>query len=1024
MNRKSGAIGLPDDRADDALLRYSQEPPTQAVDFTGHALPDYGQSVGLATGGYTGANLQTGSVPASETITYAGSGLVFVNTYGSGVNDAYRSAIIQAENAFQSHFGNSVTLHLNFDMQSIDTRFSGENTFGNSLVRGISYATLNTALHNHATTADDIAAVNSLPATDPSGGRGFDIPIGMARILGLAPAGSGTDDSITLNSYYWVGSEANAVGVLEHEISEGAMGRISSLGYWDYYWAPMDLFRYSSVGHRDYTGGRDGLASYFSVDGNQLLTQFHNSVNAQGTFDNFDLADWEGTSGDAFGPGGPSSPSSMTQTDFRVMDVLGWSPLVADDFANSLTDTSHPFGSVSVNSSSSGTLEAVGDRDWFRVQLVAGVTYVINLQGSDAGAGTLADPYLRLHDASGNLLAESDDIVVGTNHDSQITYSVTASGTYYLDAGAYADLYTGTYRISVTAAVNHAPVVNLPSGGNLTASAVHQVFQFSTLFSGSDADNNPLTYFLYDDNTAADSGHWSVGGAIVPAQTIYQVSAAQLSQVTFVAGAGAGSDNVYVEAFDGQAYSGWSTFVHIGVAAGLDNAPTVSTPSGVNINAASASQSYQFSSLFSASDADLDPLTYFLYDATSSATSGHFVVNGAIVPAGTIYQVSAAQLAQTTFVAGTAGTADDIYAEAFDGIAYSGWNTRVHLTAGGVNHAPQVALPLGASLAASAGQTLSVANLFSPSDSDLDSLTYFLYDANPAANSGHFVVGGSVLPAQTIVPVSAAQLAQATFVAGSAGTSDDIYVEAYDGKAYSGWNTSVHVAVAGNNHAPTVSLPAGANANATAGQTLQLASLFSGSDIDGDALSYYVYDANAAANSGHFVVGGNTVAAQTITPMSAAQLATATFVAGAAGTSDDIYVEAYDGVNYSGWGSSVHVAVSGPANHAPTVSLVAGSTAHPTAGQSLQLSNLFSGSDVDGNALSYYVYDSNTAANSGHFVVGGNTVTAQTITPMSAAQLATATFVAGATGTADDIYVEAFDGQLYSGWNTSVHVFV
>jgi hypothetical protein len=249
-------------------------------------------------------------------------------------------------------------------------------------------------------------------------------------------------------------------------------------------------------------------------------------------------------------------------------------------------------------------------------------------------------------------------------------------------------------------------------------------------------------------------------------------------------------------------------------------------------------------------------------------------------------------------------------------------------------------------------------------------------------------------------------------------TSGTYYLEA---GGYNDANTGTYrLSVASaNTHAPTVSLPAGTSASPSAGQTLQLASLFSGSDLDGDALSYYVYDANAAGNSGHFVVGGNTVAAQTITPMSAAQLATATFVAGAAGTS-----EAFDGVNYSGWNSSVHVTVAGAANHAPTVSLLAGSSSHPSAGQSLQLSSLFSGSDVDGNALSYFVYDSNSAANSGHFVVGGNTVAAQTITPMSAAQLATATFVAGAAGTADDIYVEAFDGQLYSGWNSSVHVFV
>ena len=94
-------------------------------------------------------------------------------------------------------------------------------------------------------------------------------------------------------------------------------------------------------------------------------------------------------------------------------------------------------------------------------------------------------------------------------------------------------------------------------------------------------------------------------------------------------------------------------------------------------------------------------------------------------------------------------------------------------------------------------------------------------------------------------------------------------------------------------------------------QTLQLSSLFSGSDVDGDTLTYYLYDANAAANSGHFVVGGNNVPAETVYALTAAQLAQATFVAGAAGTSDDIYVQAYDGLSYSGWTTSVHVAVPG-----------------------------------------------------------------------------------------------------------------
>ena len=70
----------------------------------------------------------------------------------------------------------------------------------------------------------------------------------------------------------------------------------------------------------------------------------------------------------------------------------------------------------------------------------------------------------------------------------------------------------------------------------MTASPA-QSFQFSSLFTGNDADGNALTYYLYDSNTAANSGHFVVNGKEVPAQTIYKVTAAQLAQTTFVAGA-------------------------------------------------------------------------------------------------------------------------------------------------------------------------------------------------------------------------------------------------------------------------------------------------------------------------------------------------------------------------------------------------------------------------------------------------------------------------------------------------------
>jgi hypothetical protein len=341
------------------------------------------------------------------------------------------------------------------------------------------------------------------------------------------------------------------------------------------------------------------------------------------------------------------------------------------------------------------------------------------------------------------------------------------------------------------------------------------------------------------------------------------------------------------------------------------------------------------------------------------------------------------------------------------------------------NNAPTVSLPSGSSVHPGAGQSLQLSSLFSGGDVDGDTLTYLVYDASSAANSGHVVIGGNTVAAQTITAMTAAEFAQATFVAGAAGAIDHIYVEAYDGTAYSGWNTRVDVTVAGGaNNAPTVSLPSGSTATPAAGQSLQLSSLFSGTDLDGDTLTYYVYDASSAANSGHVVIGGNTVAAQTITAMTAAELAQATFVAGAAGSIDYIYVQAYDGTAYSGWNDRVQLAVPGGANHAPTVSLPSGNSVNPAAGQSVQLSSLFSGNDVDGDTLTYYVYDNNSTANSGHVVIGGNTVAALTITAMTAAELAQATFVAGAANWADDIFVQAYDGTAYSGWNTGVHLFV
>ena len=101
---------------------------------------------------------------------------------------------------------------------------------------------------------------------------------------------------------------------------------------------------------------------------------------------------------------------------------------------------------ILVGGSISDALEVIGDHDWIRVDLTAGQSISVFLDGL-----TLEDPYLRIRDASGNLLYENDDITSGTNRDSLLAFTATYTGTYFIDVGAWNENYAGTYTLSVSA---------------------------------------------------------------------------------------------------------------------------------------------------------------------------------------------------------------------------------------------------------------------------------------------------------------------------------------------------------------------------------------------------------------------------------------------------------------------------------------------------------------------------------------------------------------------------------------------
>jgi serralysin len=115
----------------------------------------------------------------------------------------------------------------------------------------------------------------------------------------------------------------------------------------------------------------------------------------------------------------------------------GQSAPPADTVPGDLTTT------VSLNLGAvDGYTDVLGDRDWYRVQLVAGQTYTFFTAATGGTTDIDTDIYLR--SADGTQLRYNDD---STATYSRIRYTATTTGVYYLDVGAFENGEVGEYRV-------------------------------------------------------------------------------------------------------------------------------------------------------------------------------------------------------------------------------------------------------------------------------------------------------------------------------------------------------------------------------------------------------------------------------------------------------------------------------------------------------------------------------------------------------------------------------------------------
>lgn len=104
-----------------------------------------------------------------------------------------------------------------------------------------------------------------------------------------------------------------------------------------------------------------------------------------------------------------------------------------------------------------------GDRDWFKVNLVAGNTYKFTVTRS----GTF-DPLLRLRGSNGTVIMENDDADSRTR-DSLINYKATTTGVFYLDVGGF-KTSTGSYRLGSSVTKANSAVGTRPASTSLSSS--------------------------------------------------------------------------------------------------------------------------------------------------------------------------------------------------------------------------------------------------------------------------------------------------------------------------------------------------------------------------------------------------------------------------------------------------------------------------------------------------------------------------------------------------------------------------
>jgi T5SS/PEP-CTERM-associated repeat protein len=354
MSNTNPTKGIPNNLANlgtvspDQINQDAWTNPINADEYGAASLSLYGAVTPAATSGPLSSAASTdvaATIPPNPTEGAAAAGKFVINAvYDSSITNLAPTmaaqvlgAITAAIDYYEGIFTNAMTVTLDFGWGEIQggtllASAVAESNPGTFIA--VNYTTMANALTNADTSLNGVIAAATLPPSDPTTSGIWDLTPANALALGIPGESQGLFAGyVSLNNAFnftfdpnnrAVSGEMDAIGALEHEISED-LGRRSGMGGTYEFagaYSPVDLFRYTASGARQLTPGPTN--AYLSTDGKTLLTEFNNPLNGG------DGADWIPTlQGDSYGDSFPGVEGTISAADLQFMNVLGYSETVA-----------------------------------------------------------------------------------------------------------------------------------------------------------------------------------------------------------------------------------------------------------------------------------------------------------------------------------------------------------------------------------------------------------------------------------------------------------------------------------------------------------------------------------------------------------------------------------------------------------------------------------------------------------------------------------------------------------------------